>query len=145
MNRNWMKLNEESGHICKRGDKAAEATDIKFNTPSAATDSPRTPSVIVYHYGVSCVFYRIKSHATTQTIDSLHYHLCSLQLTSNTVGIQTTRELSFFKFWQKKIRCFIMVMSLTVYSINIMKVYDKDLSNLFAIDNQIVLTLLRLR
>uniref|UniRef100_A0A8W8JNN7 THAP-type domain-containing protein n=1 Tax=Magallana gigas TaxID=29159 RepID=A0A8W8JNN7_MAGGI len=76
---------EESGLICIGGDEAAaEATDMEINTPSVATASTQTPPVIVHQYGVSCVTYRPKSDATTQTIDSLHDHLYCLQLTSNT-------------------------------------------------------------
>lgn len=139
---------EESGLICIGGDEAAaEATDMEINTPSAATASTQTPPVIVHQCGVSCVTYRPKSDATTQTIDSLHDHLYCLQLTSNTVGTQTTRELSSFKILTEKDSVFYTGLSLTVYStlVDIMRVHGNELPYLLSIDEQVLLTLVRLR
>lgn len=87
---------------------------MEINTLLAATASTQTPPVIVHQYGVTCVTYQLKSDATTQKIDPLHDHLCSLQLTSNTVGTQTTRERSSFKIFTEKDSVFYTGLSLTI-------------------------------
>lgn len=87
---------------CKGVETAVESTYMDLESESATAVSMQTPPVIIHQCGQPCVTYRPKSDASTQTIDSLHDHIYSLQLSSNTVGTQTTRELSSFKISTEK-------------------------------------------
>ena len=87
-------------HIQERCNGAEAAVDLESESASAV--STQTPPVIIHQCGQPCVTYRLKSDASTQTIDSLHDHFYSLQLSSSTVGTQTARELSSFKISAEK-------------------------------------------
>ena len=101
---------------CKGAEGAVESTYMDLENETASAVSTQTPPVIIHQCGQPCVTYRPKSDASTQTIDTLHDHIYSLQLSSNTVGTQTTRELSSFKISTEKDSVFYTGLSLSVFN-----------------------------
>jgi hypothetical protein len=114
---------------------------------STKTTAIQTQAVIVLEEGETCTSYKPKVNVSTQTVDHLQDHTYILNFSTKDVGTQTCRELASLKILSEKDAVFYTGLSLTVYStlVGVMKVHGNDLPYLLPVDEQILLTLVRLR
>lgn len=131
-------------------DSAGESSGVAaplLDVPASLSAFTQTQPVIVHQLGESCITYKSRSNAGTQTLDSLHDHNYNFKFSAKSVGTQTCRELTTFQICTEKDSIFYTGLSLTVFStlVELMRVHGEHLPYSLSIKEQVLLTLVRLR